>query len=435
MPESTRPRWPARVLPVFLVVALALVGCDAPWRAGNAVAPKATPQFAGGEPVLPGLQVLYREAPLPTSAPPAANSWPVAGYDAANTAAAAAAPLAGRIAWFLHTPGPALAAPVVAEGTVLVNGGDGALYAADARTGAQRWRVPLGDALTAGTPAVAEGVVYVATQGHGLSALRLESGAPIWTVDTQGPVRAPPLAVGSLLFVATGANTLRCLDQRTGAEYWAFKSEDTQANFWPTQGQPAVTTMHGGLVFVALGASTEFNALRLSTGQKVWESAVDSRMVGAPVYDAAHGLVFVATGAGHLYALDANTGAQRWLSSLPGAGGVGVGFAAGPALAGGSLFIGDDGGDVLALDAQTGTTRWTAPGNDALLGPPAVRTAGGVAADIYLAEQRGALVALRADSGMREWRSQLGQLRAQPILAGGVLLVSAVEAHGLYALT
>ena len=418
-----------------LLVLLILSGCSAPWNAAPAVVATPTPQFSGGEPVLPQLQVLYREAPLLSgSIAIPGQSWPLVGHDPANTAAAAAAPLRGVMRWFFRTPGPLLAAPVAAAGLVLINGGDGVFYAVDSRSGTLRWQTSVGDTLVAGTAAVADGIVYVAAKGHGLMALNLSTGQPLWTVDTRSPVRAPPLVVGPLLFVAAGANDLLCLDRRSGAEYWEFKSEDVLADFWPTQGQPAIGLVHGGLVFVALGASTEFNALYLRTGRKAWEQSINGRMVGSPVYDAQAGLVFAATWAGYIYAMDISTGAVRWRFSLPRAGAIGVGLAAGPALANNTLFIGDYQGQIMALDARTGKLRWTYQGSGAIAATPLVRLENGSAVEVYVTSQVGYLAAFDVADGLREWRVYLGELRSSPVLAENELFVASAGDRGLFAL-
>lgn len=401
-----------------------------------AVVPTPTPQFAGGEPILPQLQKLYRLAPLPVGNLLSADqSWPLAGHDPANTSAAIAAPLHGGIRWFFQTPGPVLASPVATRGLVALNGGDGNFYAVDSGTGKLRWRAPVGDTLVAGTAAVAGSVLYAAAQGHGLMALNLDTGSPLWTVDTRLPVRAAPLVVGSLLFVLAGANELLCLDRQTGSEYWQFKSEDVLADFWPSQNQPAVTTDDGGLVFVALGASTEFNALNLRSGRKAWEQTVDSRMVGSPVYDAQASLVFVTTWSGHVYAMDARTGHVKWRFALPQAGTPGIGLAAGPAFANNTLFVGDYAGRVLALNASTGRPRWISQLSGSILAAPVVRLGNNGASDVYIADQNGNIIALNGTTGAQEWHIYLGELRSAPVLAGNELLIGSVAGHGLFALS
>src|SRR5258706_9021631 len=117
-----------------LLILLLLVGCSAPWNGKpSTVMPTPTPQFAGGEPVLPQLQKLYREAPMPSGSDiTSANQfWSLAGYDPANTSATTGSPVRGVTRWFFQTPGPVLASPIVAGGLTLGNGGDGVLYAVD----------------------------------------------------------------------------------------------------------------------------------------------------------------------------------------------------------------------------------------------------------------------------------------------------------------
>ncbi len=427
---------PALAIGSLLLVML-LAGCSAPWNnSPSTFMPTPTPQFAGGEPVLPQLQKLYQDAPLPSASDIAtANQfWSLAGHDSANTFATTGSSVRGVTGWFFQTPGPVLASPIVTGGLALVNGGDGVLYAIDNSTGDLRWRVPVGDALVAGTPAVADGIVYVAAQGHGLMALDIQSGAILWRVDTHLSVRAAPIVVGSLLLVMVGANDLLCLDRLTGKEYWEFKSEDVLSNFWPSQGFPAVTIDDGGLVFAALGASTEFNALSLLTGRKVWEQTMDSRMVGSPVYDASLGLIFVATWAGHVYAMDARTGTIKWHFALPGAGKIGAGLASGPALANNTLFLGDYSGRIIALDAHSGKPRWVYQDHGSIVATPVVRMANGMEMDVYVANQNGMLTALHATNGSMEWHIYLGELRSAPVLVNGTLFVGSVSEHGLFAL-
>jgi outer membrane protein assembly factor BamB len=231
-----------------------------------------------------------------------------------------------------------------------------------------------------------------------------------------------------------GANDLLCLDRLTGKEYWQFKSEDVLSDFWPSQGVPAITINDGGLVFVALGASTEFNALSLRTGRKVWEQRMDSRMVGSPVYGAQLGLVFAATWMGYIYAMGSRTGTIKWRFALPKAGNIGAGLASGPALANDTLFTGDYTGRVIALEASSGKPRWIYRGQGSIVASPVVLIANGAGMDVYVANQDGNLTALNGINGAQEWQIYLGELRSTPVAVNGTLFVGSVGDHGLFAL-
>src|SRR5258706_1277070 len=119
---------------VNILLILLLAGCSTPWNSGSsAVMPTPTAQFAGGEPILPQLQKLYLDAPLPSSHDvTAANQfWSLAGHDIANTSAIIGSPVRGNIQWFFQTPGPVLASPVVAGGLMLVQWGGGVPFVRD----------------------------------------------------------------------------------------------------------------------------------------------------------------------------------------------------------------------------------------------------------------------------------------------------------------
>jgi glucose dehydrogenase len=67
----------------------------------------------------------------------------------------------------------------------------------------------------------------------------------------------------------------------------------------------------------------------------------------------ADGVVFVATTAPSLVALDVQTGDEQWRR--------GVGGESSPALEGGVLFLGGDDQSLRALDSETGEIRWSSP--------------------------------------------------------------------------
>jgi len=129
----------------------------------------------------------------------------------------------------------------------------------------------------------------------------------------------------------------------------------------------------GGLLFVPSNVSDSVAAYDLGTGQERWRFVTEGPVRFAPV--AAGGRVWFASDDGHLYCVDAATGALRWKvrgapddradyrmlvngrmsSRWPARGG--------PVLAGETIYFGcgvwpSEGVFLLAVDANTGAVRW-----------------------------------------------------------------------------
>ena len=118
--------------------------------------------------------------------------------------------------------------------------------------------------------------------------------------------------------------------------------------------------------------------------------------------------VYLTTGGGTLYALDAATGAVRW--SVP----VGSAVTDPPALADGSLYVPTTTGGLVVLDAATGATRWTAPTNSPVTVQPAV--AGGV---VYVGQESGKLWAFDAGGcGSPTCTDPLWKVRTGAVISG-----------------
>ena len=400
------------------------------------VTPVAThPTMAGGEVVLPHSQILLHAAPLPTQADLQlpANQWTLAGYDSAATHAVtlpssissvlstASAPL-----WFRSFGVPLFDEPMLTNDRLYVLAADGYLHVLDVHSGVEMWRVSVGGEMTTNGLALANGLVYLALAGHYIAALDAKNGQLHWKFDTVGVVRAAPLVVGRDLFVASGANSLLCLDALTGEEYWAFHSEDALAQFWPTRTPPAVVD---GRVYVALGASNEFNALDLRTGRKVWEAAIGERMIGGPMVDEALGLVYVITWSGRLMAFDTLKGQLRWSAFIP------SGTEASPALSLrlNTLFIGGFDNNLSAFSAQTGQYVWhTNMGSAVVAAPTVVQLL--TQTLVIVATQGGDCVLVDAQNGTHIKNWHLGELRSSPIVANNALYEASLGDHGLFAL-
>lgn len=322
---------------------------------------------------------------------PAAAEWSTFNHDPANTG-------------YTHEPGPGETAtiewvvdagtptmnssPVVVDGVVYATGtGDpGGLLAADAETGAVRWRAET-DGYASGAPLVADDTVFVGTWNGSLHAFDRRDGDERWQVEFDHRIgnAAPTLADGTLYvatlgwgpLVVTGpedeekyeAPALLALDPSDGRERWRYDAFDDKESIYSS---PAVAD--GRVVFTVDGT---VHAVDGDAGELLWQRSTGSHDDLAPAI--ADDLVLCGglddDGAAVL-ALTADAGDVRWRTGIEE-----VGFRASPAVADGMVFV-------------AATYR--------KLCPPA----GGRESDCET-EAWGRLYALGLDAGEERWRAEI----------------------------
>jgi outer membrane protein assembly factor BamB len=324
----------------------------------------------------------------------------------------------GRLRWTYRT-GPNAFVRAIGSGWVIVAPDYGPVVGLDLATGRQRWRFGLaelqaaqygtivGDTLFIGTSFTTEGAVDPPV----VYALDLTTGRQRWrTVLDRGTDLqwAAPVVDGGQVLVAdtlshpgsAPAPHLHALDAGTGRARWKADLHASEQGFFA---EPPVVS--GGLVYVATAARTLL-ALDAGSGREVW------RERGFPVVAGVRDGMVIAVVEDRLEALDAGSGARRW--QVP----VGGGGEHWPLLEGDSVYVASADG-VTAVDAATGTTRWRVPVGPAV-GPPV--TVGG---RLYVAT-RSRLLALDASSGRPIWTSANRRIVNGPLATpGGVVVATA----------
>jgi outer membrane protein assembly factor BamB len=183
---------------------------------------------------------------------------------------------------------------------------DGTVYAVDADTGQERWRVSAGGAVVS-SPALVGDVVALGSDDGTVYGLDPASGRQRWTYRAGGPVEAPVVVGdGGILYVASRDGALAALD--------------------PTACQLACTA--------------------------TWETKVGSLLRQPPAIGA--GRAFVVDEDGYAVALDARAGRRLWSTPQPS-------FVGPPAIVGDALVVARRDGDVSRFDfdgAEQG--RWSA---------------------------------------------------------------------------
>jgi len=305
------------------------------------------------------------------------------------------------------------AAVCAAQGTQPeFRGGPSHLGVYDSRAPKQlalKWTFPTNGAIYS-SPAVAGDAVYFGSADGHLYAVDAGSGKLRWKFDAHGPVNSSPAVVEGVVYVVSLDGNLYAVDATTGRQRWSFASEgerrSTKAGnlgaFPPTEVVPdpwdfylSSPAVAGGVIYFGSGDGHVY-AVDAATGALKWKFKTGDVVHSSPAVSG--GMVYVGSWDSYFYALDAATGALRWkfktgddarihlMTGIPGSA----------AVAKGSVYFGCRDANFYALDAVTGALKWTVPNDGSwVIASPAV--ADGVV--YYTTSDSHRFQAVDADSG------------------------------------
>ena len=284
---------------------------------------------------------------------------------------------------------------------------------------AVRWQSTLGGAVN-DTPLVSGGRVFAVDTSGQLSALRQSDGRKIWSA-TVGLVFDSTPAIWKDLVVSPGVDSaggfVAAYDVATGSRHWRTRlSVDQYASITA----PAV---FGSSIYVSAGST--IYALSASSGKVLWKTRVTTSpdgIVEGPVAISGYGEYVVAAGMdGHVYALNAATGAVRW--NVQAGGGIVHG---GPAIYSGIVYVpegrsGNEGSgfDIWALQVSDGRLLWRSyAGDDVHVTPAAGQGM------VFIGSIDEGVRALNSQTGALLWSAEYrGEVWGAPMLANGVVYV------------
>jgi len=250
----------------------------------------------------------------------------------------------GTVIWRFETLGFVQCAPLYdpVEDVVYFGSNDGALYKVRARTGQLMWRF-MTNAEVSRRPILSGGLLYVANANDTILALDPGTGEMRWHQHRTPAMGMEVAGYSGLalfrdkLYSGFSDGTVIAFDPRTGAERW--QPVDLAAEVEATTGEapryldvdttPVPDTLHAGpVVFVASYAGGVF-ALDADTGTQVWsnpgvlgvsELVLWSQPESLDPPSPARKLLLAASGTSGLWALDPEGGAEVWRRSLPSGG-------------------------------------------------------------------------------------------------------------------
>ncbi|MBK3588809.1 PQQ-binding-like beta-propeller repeat protein, partial [Streptomyces sp. MBT57] len=146
-------------------------------------------------------------------------------YVAAGTRVLAVENVSGRVRWHFESPAVFLSPPAFAQGPAVTGGGVyladylGTVYALDATTGKDRWRIATEARASVEPVLVAVGNVHVGS-GSALYTLDAVTGTPKWRFAAGGDVVGSPVVADGRVHFGSADHVLYTLDAAGGQLRW-----------------------------------------------------------------------------------------------------------------------------------------------------------------------------------------------------------------------
>jgi eukaryotic-like serine/threonine-protein kinase len=220
---------------------------------------------------------------------------------------------------------------------------------------------------------------------------------------------------------------------------WTFKTNG------PVVGSPAIV---GGVVFIG-SLDGSMYAIDQETGQQKWKTDPTDSIASSPAV--ADGIVYYLSYDRALYAVAADTGAVKWLFATSGerrfeAKGLhGLAptdqniadpmdtYLSSPAVFNGRVYFGSSDGHVYAVDAKSGVLSWSFLTKDVVHASPAIANN-----TVYIGSWDSYLYALDAETGAEKWRFKTGEdpiihnqqgFQSSPAVVDGTVYVGCRDGH------
>jgi outer membrane protein assembly factor BamB len=216
------------------------------------------------------------------------------------------------------------------------------------------------------------------------------------------------------VIVSTRDGHIHCLSPTDGHVEWSFN----------TYGRPyAGAAIEGGIAYVPGGDGVLY-ALRVATGEKVWEYQAAEELVTTPTITADR--VLIASQSETVFAVERETGKWAWQYRRDAPSGFTIRGTAQPVVSDGQVYMGFADGALVALGLDDGVARWerklTVSGGTQFLDVDTTVALDG-RGHLYAASYKDGIYALDAKSGDIEWSTSRPGITSL-LLRGSVLFAT-----------
>jgi outer membrane protein assembly factor BamB len=289
------------------------------------------------------------------------------------------------------------------------------------------WRFDAGHMVVA-SPVVAAGVLYAGAKNGKFYALDAGSGALKWTFTADAPITSSAAIADGNCYFTTNANTIYALKTSDGSLQWKKATGpdlpfDALAGFHMSQDWDYWTSSPLVLdhrIYVGSGDGKIY-ALDAKNGDVAWSYATTGRVRSSPASDG-H-TIFAGSFDGQMAALDARSGKLSWTFHTLGTPVFPAGsIQSSPAVKDGLVFFGARDFNLYALDAKTGREVWhQSVKNSWVPSTPAVADG-----RVYAGSADGrALFAFESKTGKQLWTTPLDNLIfSSPVIARDAVYIA-----------
>jgi outer membrane protein assembly factor BamB len=230
-----------------------------------------------------------------------------------------------------------------------------------------KWKFKTGAAVIS-TPAVVDGTAYFGSNDHYLYAVNLADGAQHWKFKTGSRVTSSPAVYNGRVYFGSYDGNIYAVDAKSGEQRWKFASEGERRHLHGTD--PAAESMpdpfdfylsspsiDADTVYVGSGDGNIY-ALDASSGALRWKFHTGNVVHASPAV--ANGMVYIGSWDSYFYAIDEKSGKERWRFKTGEDQEIAnqVGIQSSATLAGGMVYFGCRDSNLYALDAASGAKKW-----------------------------------------------------------------------------
>jgi eukaryotic-like serine/threonine-protein kinase len=302
-----------------------------------------------------------------------------------------------------------------------------------------KWKFHTGGAVIS-SPAIVAGVVYFGSSDHNFYAVDAETGTLKWKLETESRVSSSPAVSGGLVYYESYDGNLYAVDALSGALKWKFQTAG-ERRFAATHlhgALPAAETMPdpfdfylsspvvwSGGVYLGSGDGNVY-ALDAVSGQLKWKFKTGNVVHASPAIF--EGTLFVGSWDSYFYAIDGATGKEKWRLKTGEDEKIHnqVGIQSSAAVANGLVYFGCRDSNFYAVEGKTGQKRWTFNNKGSwVIASPAVKNG-----KVYFAtSDSGMFYALDAASGAATFSLNFKgwPMFSSPAIAGQMLYLGSHE--------